>query len=153
MLAGAGDEIQGIKKGLMELADAVAINKADGDNVQAAERARREYLSALHLLRPSSIAWSPPVLTCSAISMQGIDTVWETVLDHRAKLSETGELEEKRRSQSVDWMWTVVEDGLREEFYAHDWVREILPEVLAKVSRGELAPGAAARQLLDTFRK
>jgi LAO/AO transport system kinase len=153
MLAGAGDEIQGIKKGLMELADAVAINKADGDNIQAAERARREYLSALHLLRPTSAVWSPPVLTCSALTMQGIDTVWGTVLDHRAKLSETGELEEKRRSQSVDWMWTVVEEGLREQFHAHDGVRKVLSSVKAKVARGTLAPGAAARQLLDTFRK
>jgi len=153
MLAGAGDEIQGIKKGLMELADAVAINKADGDNIQAAERARREYLSALHLLKPVSAAWSPPVLTCSALTMQGIDTIWETVLDHRVKLSATGEMQEKRRSQAVDWMWAVVEEGLREQFHAHADVRERLPEVVAKVSRGELAPGAAARELLDICRK
>jgi len=153
MLAGAGDEIQGIKKGLMELADAVAINKADGDNVQAAERARREYLSALHLLKPVSAAWSPPVLTCSAVTMQGIDTIWETVLEHRSRLTETGELQEKRRSQAVDWMWAVVEEGLREQFYAHAGVRESLPDVVAKVSRGELAPGAAARVLLDACRK
>jgi len=153
MLAGAGDEIQGIKKGLMELADVVAINKADGDNVQAAERARREYLSALHLLKPVSAAWSPPVLTCSAVTMQGIDTIWETVLEHRSRLSETGELQEKRRSQAVDWMWAVVEEGLREQFHAHVGVRELLPEVVAKVSRGELAPGAAARELLDACRK
>lgn len=153
MIAGAGDEIQGIKKGLMELADAVAINKADGDNIQAAERAQREYLSALHLLKPVSAAWSPPVLTCSALTKQGIATVWETVLDHRAKLSETGELQEKRRNQAVDWMWSVVEEGLREQFHAHAGVREQLPEVLAKVSRGELAPGAAARELLDACRK
>jgi len=153
MIAGAGDEIQGIKKGLMELADAVAINKADGDNVQAAERARREYLSALHLLKPVSAVWSPPVLTCSAVTMQGIDTVWETVLEHRKLLSEAGELQEKRRSQAVDWMWAVVEDGLREQFHAHAGVRELLPDVVAKVTRGELAPGAAARELLDTCRK
>jgi LAO/AO transport system kinase len=153
MISGAGDEIQGIKKGLMELADAVAINKADGDNIQAAERARREYLSALHLLKPASAAWSPPVLTCSALTMQDIDTVWETVIDHRQRLSETGEFQEKRRSQAVDWMWTMVEEGLREQFHAHAGVRELLPEVIARVSRGELAPGAAARELLDACRK
>jgi LAO/AO transport system kinase len=153
MISGAGDEIQGIKKGLMELADAVAINKADGDNIQAAERARREYLSALHLLKPASAAWSPPVLTCSALTMQDIDTVWETVIDHRQRLSETDEFQEKRRSQSVDWMWTMVEEGLREQFHAHAGVRESLPDVIAKVSRGELAPGAAARVLLDACRK
>ena len=153
MISGAGDEIQGIKKGLMELADAVAINKADGDNIQAAERARREYLSALHLLKPASAAWSPPVLTCSALTMQDIDTVWETVIDHRQRLSETDEFQEKRRSQAVDWMWTMVEEGLREQFHAHAGVRELLPEVIARVSRGELAPGAAARELLDSCRK
>jgi LAO/AO transport system kinase len=153
MISGAGDEIQGIKKGLMELADAVAINKADGDNIQAAERAQREYLSALHLLKPVSAVWSPPVLTCSAVTMQGIDTIWETVLSHRSRLTETGELQEKRRSQAVDWMWAVVEEGLREQFHAHAGVRESLPDVVAKVSRGELAPGAAARELLDTCRK
>jgi len=153
MLAGAGDEIQGIKKGLMELADAVAINKADGDNIQPAERARREYMSALHLLKPVSEVWSPPVLTCSALTMQDIDTVWDTVLDHRAKLSGTGELQEKRKVQAVDWMWTVVEEGLREQFQAHAGVRKVLSSVTAKVSRGTLAPGAAARELLDTCRK
>ncbi len=153
MISGAGDEIQGIKKGLMELADAVAINKADGGNIQAAERARREYLSALHLLKPASAVWSPPVLTCSALTMQDIDTVWETVIDHRQRLSETDEFQEKRRSQAVDWMWTMVEEGLREQFHAHAGVRELLPEVIARVSRGELAPGAAARELLDSCRK
>jgi len=153
MIGGAGDEIQGIKKGLMELADAVAINKADGDNIQAAERARREYMSALHLLKPASAVWSPPVLTCSALTMQDIDTVWETVLDHRMRLTETGELKEKRQTQAVDWMWTVVEEGLREQFYTHGDVRKMLSSVKAKVTRGTLAPGAAARQLLDTFRK
>jgi len=153
MISGAGDEIQGIKKGLMELADAVAINKADGDNIQAAERARREYLSALHLLKPASAAWSPPVLTCSALTMQDIDTVWETVIDHRQRLSATDEFQEKRRSQAVDWMWTMVEEGLREQFHAHAGVRESLPDVVAKVSRGELAPGAAARELLDACRR
>jgi len=152
MIAGAGDEIQGIKKGLMELADALAVNKADGENVQAAERARREYMAALHLLRPASATWSPPVLTCSALSMQGIDTVWQTVLDHRERLTKTGELQDKRRTQSVDWMWAMVDEGLKEEFRSHAGVRSVLPSVLDGVVRGTLAPGAAARQLLDASR-
>jgi LAO/AO transport system kinase len=152
MIAGAGDEIQGIKKGLMELADAVAINKADGDNIQAAERARRDYLSALHLLRPASQAWSPPVLTCSALSMQGIDNLWQTVLDHRERLSKTGELQEKRRTQALDWMWSMVEDGLKEQFHTHAGVRALLPGVLSRVAHGTLSPGAAARELLGACR-
>lgn len=153
MIAGAGDEIQGIKKGLTELADAIAINKADGDNVPAAERARREYLSALHLLRPASAAWSVPVLTCSAITMQGIDEVWQTVLDHRGRLMDTGDLQEKRRTQSLDWMWSMIEEGLREQFHAHAGVRAALPSVLSNVAHGTLAPGVAARELLEASRK
>jgi len=152
MIAGAGDEIQGIKKGLMELADAVAVNKADGDNIQAAERAKRDYLSALHLLRPASKAWSTPVLTCSALTMQGIDKVWQTVLDHRDRLSAAGELQEKRRSQALDWLWSMIEEGLREQFHAHDGVRAMLPGVLSRVAHGTLAPGAAARELLEACR-
>ena len=153
MIAGAGDEIQGIKKGLMELADAVAINKADGDNIQAAERAKRDYLSALHLLRPASQAWSTPVLTCSAHTLQGIDEVWQTVLDHRDRLTQAGELQEKRRSQSLDWMWSMIEEGLREQFHAHAGVKALLPSVLSRVAHGTLAPGAAARELLEACRK
>jgi LAO/AO transport system kinase len=153
MIAGAGDEIQGIKKGLMELADAVAINKADGDNIQAAERAKRDYLSALHLLRPASPAWSTPVLTCSAHTLQGIDEVWQTVLDHRDRLTQAGELQEKRRSQSLDWMWSMIEEGLREQFHAHAGVKALLPSVLSRVAHGTLAPGAAARELLEACRK
>jgi LAO/AO transport system kinase len=153
MIAGAGDEIQGIKKGLMELADVVAINKADGDNVQAAERAKRDYLAALHLLRPASQVWSPPVLTCSALTMQGIDEVWQTMLDHRDRLTAVGELQEKRRTQSLDWMWSMIEDGLKEQFHAHAGVRAMLPTVLSKVAHGTLAPGAAARELLEASRK
>jgi len=153
MIAGAGDEIQGIKKGLMELADAVAINKADGDNIPAAERAKRDYLSALHLLRPASQAWSPPVLTCSSTTLQGIDEVWQTVLDHRSRLTAVGELQEKRRTQSLDWMWSMIEEGLREQFHAHSGVQAMLPGVLSRVAHGTLAPGAAARELLDASRK
>jgi len=153
MIAGAGDEIQGIKKGLVELADALAVNKADGDNVQAAERARRDYLSALHLLRPVSQAWSPPVLTCSAVTMQGIGEVWQTVLDHRDRLSKTGELQEKRRTQSLDWMWSMIGEGLKEQFHDHAGVRALLPGVLSRVARGTLAPGAAARELLEASLK
>ena len=92
MLAGAGDELQGIKKGVLELADAIAINKADGNNIAKAEKAKKEYENALHLLTPSSKIWSPPVLTCSAVTMDGIEDIWQTILDYKEKLESSGEL-------------------------------------------------------------
>jgi LAO/AO transport system kinase len=108
MIAGAGDEIQGIKKGILELADAIAVNKADGDNVKKAEVARKQYETAIHYLAPSLPIWTPPVLTCSALEMIGIEEIWQTVLEHREKFMETGELEANRRKQAVDWMWSLV---------------------------------------------
>ncbi|BBO83589.1 methylmalonyl Co-A mutase-associated GTPase MeaB [Desulfosarcina ovata] len=148
MLAGAGDELQGIKKGVLELADAVTINKADGDNVEKAEKARRSYAMALHLLNPASPTWSPPVLTCSALTQSGIDQIWETVQDHRRRLSATGELAQKRRQQAVAWMWARIEDGLKERFFNHPDVHARLKEVRAAVERGEQSPTAGAEQLL-----
>jgi LAO/AO transport system kinase len=116
MLAGAGDELQGIKKGVLELADAIAINKADGNNIEHAKKAKIEYEKALNLLTPSSKIWSPPVLTCSAVTLDGIDKIWQTILDHRKKLESSGELADKRRKQALDWMWALVEEGLRDRF-------------------------------------
>jgi len=150
MIAGAGDELQGMKKGVLELADALAINKADGDNVKKAERARKEYENALHYLRPATPTWTPPVLTCSAKddSRPGIQKIWETVLDHRQKLSATSELEEKRRRQAVDWMWDLINEGLQDRFQADPSVRRRLKELERAVADGETAPTAAAVQLL-----
>ncbi len=112
MLAGAGDELQGIKKGVLELADAVAINKADGNNIGNAKKAKLEYERALSLLTPFSKIWSPPVLTCSAVTMDGVDEIWRTILEHRKKIEATGELAEKRSQQSLDW-------GREEEVAVH----------------------------------
>jgi len=148
MLAGAGDELQGIKKGVLELADTVVINKADGDNIEKAKRARKEYENALHFLRAASSVWSPPVLTCSALEMTGIEIIWETVLDHREKLSGTGELAEKRRIQAAEWMWSLVEEGLKERFYNNHDVKNILPKLLKEVEKGETSPTVAASKLL-----
>ncbi|HSO18397.1 MAG TPA: methylmalonyl Co-A mutase-associated GTPase MeaB, partial [Desulfosarcina sp.] len=102
MIAGAGDELQGIKKGVLEVADAIVINKADGDNIRRAEMARKEYETALHLLMPASPHWSPPVMTCSAIEMKGIDGIWNTILDHREKMTAAGEIADKRKRQSLE---------------------------------------------------
>jgi LAO/AO transport system kinase len=151
MIAGAGDELQGIKRGVLELADAIAVNKADGDNVEKAMAARGMYESALHLLRPASPAWTPPVLACSGRNATGIDEVWRTVLDHREKLSQTGELAERRRKQALDWMWSLVEEDLKDRFHRHGEVRKLLPEVLREVEAGTTSPTLAAYALLGRF--
>lgn len=148
MLAGAGDELQGIKKGVLELADAVTINKADGDNVEKAENARQSYETALHLLNPPTPTWNVPVLTCSALTMAGVEKLWETIQEHRRKLSDTGELAEKRRRQALAWMWSRIEDGLKERFHGNRQVRARLRDIEASVQRGELSPTLGAETLL-----
>jgi LAO/AO transport system kinase len=149
MLAGAGDELQGIKKGVLELADAIAINKADGNNIAKAEKAKKEYENALNLLTPSSKTWSPPVLTCSAVTMGGIDDIWQTILDHRKRFDRSGELDEKRRKQALDWLWALVEEGLRERFYRNPDVEKSLPAIIEAVEKGETTPTTAAHRLLN----
>ena len=151
MLAGAGDEIQGIKRGVLELADGVAINKADEDNIKKAAEARREYERALRLLKPASPTWSPPVMTCSALTLDGIGEIWETVLKHRERLTGTGELQENRKKQAVDWMWALVEDGLKERFHHHPEVKTRLPRLIRAVESGETAPALAASELLGVM--
>lgn len=148
MIAGAGDELQGIKKGVLEMADAVAINKADGDNIERANRTRRDFKNALHLLSPISPTWTPPVLACSALEMTGIRDIWEMICCHRQKMTETGELQEKRKAQAQDWMWTLVEDGLRDRFYRHPVIADVLAKTIRDVESGETTPTAAADRLL-----
>ena len=148
MIAGAGDEIQGIKKGVLELADAIAITKADGDNVDKALQAARAYASALHLLSPASDHWQPPVLTCSAVSMEGVDLIWETVLEHRQKMRASGEFDIKRRGQALDWLHALVDDGLKERFMRHPKIRQHLPRYQRDVARGDTSPTVAAQELL-----
>lgn len=148
MLAGAGDELQGIKKGVLELADALAVNKADGDNIEKAEQARRQYTAALHLLSPASAAWSPPVLTCSAMEHIGLEAVWETVGRHREALSATGEFDAKRRKQAMDWFWALIEEGLRFRFRSHAGVQQRLPALLREIEAGGVGPTVAATDLL-----
>ena len=149
MIAGAGDELQGIKKGILEIADAVAVNKADGDNIEKAEFARKQYETALHFLAPSSPNWTPPVLTCSALEMIDIDVIWETVLKHHRIFTQTGELNTNRKKQAVDWMWSLVKDGLKDRFYQNPEVKEILPETIKDVEKGTIASTVAASRLLN----
>ena len=153
MLSGAGDELQGIKKGVLELADAIAINKADGSNIQKAEEARREYEAAMGLLYHPSPVWTPPVLTCSALTMDGLEKIWRIIQDHRAKLIASGELAEKRRQQALDWMWSLVEEGLRDNFYGNADVQKLLPRITNKVEKGKTAPTKAAAKLLSLLKR
>jgi len=148
MIAGAGDELQGIKKGVLEMADAIVINKADGDNLVRAESAQKEYQSALNMLMPASPNWRPPVLTCSAMEGRGIDTIWETILAHRDKLTVSGEMAEKRKNQALDWMAFLLDEGLRQWFYANPRVREALPGLRKDVEEKKTSPTAAADSLL-----
>lgn len=148
-LAGAGDELQGIKRGIMELADVVTITKADGDNVARAGRARTQLQSALRLLHGSESA--PPVLTCSAATGADIDTVWQHVHDHVNELRSSGRLEELRREQSLAWMEEAVEDLLMERLKASPAVRAELPELKRRVRDDGLPPTSAARTLLRRF--
>ncbi|CAN2041098.1 methylmalonyl-CoA mutase-interacting GTPase YgfD [Candidatus Magnetomoraceae bacterium gMMP-15] len=153
MLAGAGDEFQGIKKGVLEIADALAINKADGDNIPKAEFAQKEYENALHLLKPASHSWSPPVLTCSALENSGIDKIWQTILDHKNKLMKTCEIQAKRKSQALDWMWSMVEEGLKKRFFELPQIQAMLPITIKKVENGETPPTVAAFNLLSMLKK
>ena len=153
MLAGAGDELQGIKKGILELADAIAINKADGNNIERAMEARNEYVSALNLMESKSSAWAVPVLTCSALTGDGLKNIWATIHDHRQKLSATGELSEKRRSQAIDWMWSLVEEGLKDRFFKNPNVKGQLQNIVDTVENGMTSPSAAALELLQLHAK
>jgi LAO/AO transport system kinase len=149
MLAGAGDDLQGIKKGILELADAIVINKADGDNIEKAKAAKNEYESALHLIESKSSLWSVPVLTCSALTLEGLEDVWKMILEHRKKLTDAGELGDKRRLQAIDWMWSLVEERLKDRFFKDPRVAEKLADIVGAVENGEMSSTAAANALLS----
>jgi len=152
MLAGAGDELQGIKKGILELADALAINKADGDQVARATDAAAQYRSALNLFRHTTPSWDPPVVTVSAREARGMDVVWSIVEEHQQKLGATGEIAQRRREQQRTWFWSAVEDGLRARFLGRKDVRRQLPDLERAVAEGTLTPTSAATRLLSLLR-
>jgi len=149
MIAGAGDELQGIKKGVLELADGIAINKADGDNLAAVEKAKGDYELAMHLIRPETPTWSTPVLTCSSVIEDGTKDVWETVLDHHEKFLGSGEFLQRRKKQSLEWMWTLVEDGLKQRFKNNKKINEEIPVISRQVENEKVSPTAAAQMLLS----
>jgi len=153
LLPGAGDELQGIKRGIIELADAIAVNKADGENIRPAEQASKAYENALHLMTPASTSWQPPVLTCSALTGEGIESVWDTVMSHRRKLIDTGEFFEKRRTQASLWFRFLVDEGLKNWFYQQSGIKELIPHLTRQVESGSVSPMAAASRLLGILPK
>jgi GTPase len=149
---GSGDELQGIKKGVLELADGLVVNKADGDVRALAERARLDFERALSLLRPLSASWKPRVLAASGQTGAGVDAVWQMVLAHRDALSGSGEGAARRREQTRAWMWSLVDEGLLRAFRAHPAVSERIPALEEDVQGLRTTPARAARALLDAFR-
>ncbi len=148
---GAGDDVQGLKKGIVELADLIVVTKSDGDLAEAAGRVAGDYRAALKILARGSPAWSPRVMQCSAIERDGIGAVWEAVESFRAALSESGDLARRRGDQARAWMWTEIRDGLSAAFRDHPSVERLAAEIEARVRVGKLSPQAGARRLLDAF--
>ncbi|MBW1649458.1 MAG: methylmalonyl Co-A mutase-associated GTPase MeaB [Deltaproteobacteria bacterium] len=148
MLAGAGDELQGIKKGILEIADAIVINKSDGDNIKNADIARKEYQNALSLLHHESPLWNPPVLTCSALNSEGIEKIWQTITEYKKIVSASGEFDKKRRKQAIDWMRFLITEEIKERFYNNKKVKEMLPELTLKVEQGLISPSGSVDKLM-----
>jgi len=149
MLPGAGDELQGIKKGLVELADMIAINKADGDNLKRAQHAAADYRSALHILSPRSEHWHPPVETYSALTGDGIAKLWQKILDHRTAMNASGDFAARRREQQVKWMWSMLEQRMLARLRADASTRARVKKIESEVADGRLTPAVAAEQMME----
>lgn len=149
MLAGAGDELQGIKRGIMEMSDIVAINKADGANRNAASIARTEYGRALHLFYPSDMGWAPKVVTCSSANREGVSAIWELILEHRRHMQANGLFERRRQEQARQWMYEMIEEELRARFRKDPAVLGILQQCERSVAQGTMSSFRAAKALLD----
>ncbi len=151
MLAGAGDELQGIKKGIMELADALVINKADGKNKLFAETARAEYERAMHYLQPSTEGWTSHAYTCSALTNEGIDNIWKVIGKYREITGKSGVFERHRKEQNIKWVHDMVDDHLRSLFAKHPGVNRIIKDIERSVAGGVLPAVAAVQQLISVF--
>ncbi|SFQ37207.1 methylmalonyl Co-A mutase-associated GTPase MeaB [Amycolatopsis rubida] len=150
-LARTGDQLQGIKKGVLELADVIAVNKADGPHERDAKRAARELQGALRMIYGKDALWTPPVLTCSGLEGSGLDEVWAAIGKHREVLTESGDLDERRKRQQVDWTWSMVREQLLDRLTAHPVVRAQVADVERAVRDGELTATLAAQRILAAF--
>ncbi len=151
MLAGAGDELQGIKRGLMELADMLVVNKADGATKERAHQAARTYANAVRYLHPADAPWLPPVLTCSALENEGIDEVWQKVESYRDTMTEAGLFGERRREQRLNWLWSMVNTRVREDLAKHPALQSTVAKLENDVQAATLAPTTAANEILEAF--
>ena len=151
MLSGAGDDLQGIKKGVLELADMIAVNKADGDNRARAELAAADYRAALHLMRPASPTWSPPVVLCSGLADDGLAELWAQIEIHREKMGASGELEARRSAQQVRWMRSMLDERLRDDLRSHPELTGQIDDLESCVRDGSLPATMAVDQIWDLY--
>ena len=151
VITGAGDELQGIKKGVIELADAILVNKADGDNIQRALNVRAEYNQVLHYLRPATEGWQPQAYSCSSLTGQGIDDFWAVVTSFMEKMTETGQLPKRRREQEWEWVQELVWQHLQDMMRSNPRIDACLKDTRVKVDANEISPAAAARTLIDAM--
>ncbi len=148
---GGGDDLQGIKKGIVEMADLIVVNKADGDLAQAADRAQRDYAAALHLLRPAHADWMPQVLKCSAATGDGIAEIWSVMEDFRRATEASGRIVRERARQAATWMWSQVNETMIAELRAAPGMADILADLEPRVAAGDMGPSEAARRILDAY--
>ena len=151
MLPGAGDELQGIKKGILEIADMIAVNKADGEMKNAANRAVMEYQHALDILNPKSANWKPRSLSCSAFTGDGLAAIWETICDYKRLLKDAGEWQEKRKSQQVEWMWAIIRERILSKIETNEKVQSLVPQLELQVAESKLTPALAALEILTVM--
>lgn len=151
MLAGAGDELQGIKRGIMEMADAITINKADGNNIEKAGLARVQYMNALHLFPATESGWKPKVLTCSAYMKTGISEIWQTIDEYLGHVKNNGYFQHRRNEQSKFWMYETIDEHLRNNFYQDEQIKTLMEESEKRVLKEEISSFVAAKKLLDLY--
>jgi len=151
MLAGSGDELQGIKRGIMEMADAIVITKADGDNLERTERAKQEFKNALHFFPLGKSDWIPQVITCSAVSLAGLGKVWQTICDYVDKTKSNNWFDTNRKNQAIYWMHQTIEENIKNNFYLNPLIKKRMEETEQSVLKGEIGPFNAAYQLLEKY--
>jgi len=151
MIAGGGDELQGIKKGVLEIADMIAVTKADGDNELRAKSTAADYRHAMRIITPASPTWTPPVVTISAMANQGLDELWDKIGHHRRVMTASGERDAKRRDQQIRWMWALVEDRIMARLKAHPATKALIPALEQEIGAGKVTPVVAMERLLTAF--
>lgn len=152
LIAGAGDELQGIKRGIMELTDAIIINKADGDNEKKANIAKSDYNNALHYLQPATKGWTSQAFSASALTGKGIPELWDVIKKFEKTIKQSGVFEQRRKDQSIEWVFRMVEDTLRDEFYSNEKVQKAIGTIKQEILKDKITPTLAAEKLLKIFK-